>query len=123
MSGNIRYEVQLAVMSLWTGAGLMMVYDCLRILRIIVPHNAFWTGVEDLGYWIYSAFMTFGLLYEQNDGRLRFYAIAGVFLGMTIYQYLVSRKLLKYLKNGKEYLRIKINKHRRNRSRWKDEGN
>ncbi len=115
MSENIRYEVQLAVMSLWTGVGLMMVYDAIRFLRIVVPHNAFWVGAEDVAYWIYSAFMTFGLLYEQSDGKLRGYVIAGTFLGMIFYQNLVSRKLLKYLKNARQSLKIKLKKHR---SRW-----
>ena len=117
MSENIRYEVQLAAMSLWTGIGLMMVYDGLRILRLVIPHNGFWTGIEDMGYWVYSAFITFGLLYEQNDGDLRFYVIAGVFVGMVIYQNLVSKKLLKYLKKGRQYLRIKMRKHRENSKR------
>jgi len=123
MSDNIWYEVHLAVMSLWTGIGLVMVYDMLRFFRIILPHNGFWVGVEDVGYWIYSGFMTFGLLYEQNDGGLRFYVIAGVFLGMLIYQNFVSRKLLKYLKNARQSLKIKLRMRRRMQSRWNDERN
>lgn len=115
MSETIRYEVHLAVMSLWTGAGLMMVYDGLRLLRLVIPHHAFWVSVEDVGYWIYSACMTFGLLYEQNGGQLRGYAIGGVFLGMVLYQNFVSRKWLKHLKNIRQSLRIKMRKHR---SRW-----
>ena len=119
MSENIRYEVHLAALSLGTGIGLMMVYDLLRILRMAIPHNGFWTGLEDIGYWIYCALMTFSLLYEQNDGSLRAYVIGGTFLGMWIYQYLVSRKLLKYLKKGQEYLKMKMRKQRRKSNRVK----
>jgi len=119
MSENIRYEVHLAALSLGTGVGLMIVYDFLRILRMVIPHNGFWTGIEDVGYGIYGAFMTFGLLYEQNDGSLRAYVIIGTFLGMTVYQYLVSKKVLKYLKKGQEYLKMKMRKQRRKSNRVK----
>lgn len=122
MSDNIRYEVQLALMSLWTGVGLMMIYDALRLWRMFVPHNTFWVGVEDVGYWIYSTFMTFGLLYEQNDGRIRFYVVAGVFVGMLVYQNFVSRKLLNYLKNVRQSIKMNIRMRRKKRGRWNDEG-
>ncbi len=112
MSENIRYEVHLAVFSVGTGAWLMIVYDFLRILRILIPHNFFWIGVEDFCYWIYCALVTFLLLYEENDGNLRSYAIVGMFIGMILFQYLVSRKILKYLKKGQEYLKMKIKQYR-----------
>lgn len=112
MSDSIGYEVRLAVMSLWTGVGLMIVYDLLRILRMIIPHSALWAGIEDVGYWIYSACMTFALLYEQNNGLLRGYAIAGVFLGMLLYEKIIGRKLLKHLKKAGQSLKMKMKKHR-----------
>lgn len=112
MSDILGYEARLAVMSLWTGAGLMVVYDLLRILRLVIPHHTFWVGVEDTGYWIYSAFMTFGLLYEQNNGRLRGYVIAGVFLGMLLYEKIIGKKLLKYLKKAGQSLKMIMRKHR-----------
>ncbi len=117
MSAAIRYEVHLAVSSFATGAGLMIVYDLLRIFRMICPHSDLFVGLEDFGYGIYCAVMTFGLLYEQNNGALRGYAIAGTMAGMAVYQYMVSRILLKYLKKGQEYLKIRIKLHRRKRGR------
>ncbi len=118
MSDNIRYEVHFLAMSLATGAGLMAVYDCLRVFRMFFPHNFFFMGLEDFIYWIYCAFATFLLLYEQNDGALRAYAIGGTFLGMCACQGLVGRKLLKYLKRGQKYLKMKRKKRQR---REKDE--
>ena len=47
MSGRIQYEAELILLSLTGGGWLMMAYDILRILRMAVRHNAFWTGVED----------------------------------------------------------------------------
>ena len=84
MSGRIQYEAWLMALSLAGGAWLMMAYDILRLLRMAVRHNSFWTGVEDFLYWLYAAGFTFMLLYEQNNGVFRAYVVAGVFLGMIL---------------------------------------
>lgn len=115
MSVSIRYEAQLFLMSVCTGAGLVMVYDCVRFFRLLCPHRSWVTGTEDMIYGLYCAVMTFALLYEQNDGNLRGFCIAGVMLGMAAYQYAVSRKLLKLLQKTVEWLKMKGRK-RRNRS-------
>ncbi|MCI8515436.1 MAG: spore cortex biosynthesis protein YabQ [Hungatella sp.] len=113
MSDSIRYEARLFVMSLGTGAGLMMVYDFVRIFRLVCPHRVWVTGAEDLTYGLYCAVMTFSLLYEQNDGNLRGFCIAGVILGMALYQNVISRRVLKCLQNRLEWLRIKMREHRK----------
>ena len=110
MSVHIVYEVKLLLYSFFTGAGLMMTYDLLRIFRIFIPHSYVFTGIEDMIYWVYAALVTFSLLYEQNDGGLRGYVIAGVFLGMFLYDRLVSRFFLKSLKNLQKYLKMKVHK-------------
>ena len=110
MSVHIVYEVKLLLYSFFTGAGLMMTYDLLRIFRIFIPHSYVFTGIEDMIYWVYAALVTFSLLYEQNDGGLRGYVIAGVFLGMFLYDRLVSRFFLKSLKNLQKYLKMKMHK-------------
>lgn len=110
MSVHIVYEVKLLLYSFFTGAGLMMTYDLLRIFRIFIPHSYVFTGIEDMIYWVYAALVTFSLLYEQNDGGLRGYVIAGIFLGMFLYDRLVSRFFLKSLKNLQKYLKMKVHK-------------
>ncbi len=108
MSAAIWYEVRLFLASLATGAGLMMVYDLLRLFRMICPHSRAGVGAEDLCYGIYCGFVTFGLLYEQNNGALRAYAIAGTVIGMAAYQNFISRIVFRYLKKGQEYIRMKL---------------
>lgn len=116
MSGNIEYELRLLFASFLTGIGLLMVYDCVRVFRLLFPHRALWVGIEDMLYWIYSSLIIFTLLYRENDGNLRAYAIAAAFLGMVLYQWLVSRKLLKHLKKFLEYLKMKRNSSIRRKS-------
>lgn len=46
------------------------------------------------------------LLYEQNDGSFRFYAVAGVFLGMAAYDRFVSRIFFRCLKKFSRWFKI-----------------
>lgn len=112
MSANIRYEMELLSVSVLTGAGLMIVYDCLRVFRILCPHRTVWVGVEDMLYWIYTSLMVFTLLYRENDGVVRSYVVVAIFLGMMLYQHLISKKFLNYLKKMIKYLRMKLGRHK-----------
>lgn len=107
MSEAIYAETALAAGSLLLGAFLMALYDVLRIFRFLIPHSVWWTGMEDILYWLFSGWSTFRLLFYQNDGILRWYAVFGVFLGMLFYQWTVSRILSRVLKNAEKYLTIK----------------
>ncbi|MEG0368917.1 MAG: spore cortex biosynthesis protein YabQ [Hungatella sp.] len=111
MSENIHYETRLLLMSFATGMGLTMTYDLLRIWRLVCPHRSIWVGLEDVLYWIYTALMLFTLLYSENDGILRAYIIVFVLVGMLLYQRIISRNLLKHLKKGLKYLRMKRRRH------------
>ena len=107
MSVHIRYEAWLLMMGFLTGVGLMIVYDLFRLFRMAVRHNAFWVNVEDFGYWIYAGIMSFLLLYRENDGILRAYIIAAVFLGMGAYDLSISRIFFKLLKKCKKYIKMR----------------
>lgn len=106
MSVRIQYEAWLMVLSFLMGAWLMMVYDTLRLFRIIIKHGALWVGAEDFLYWIYAGLVTFMLLYEQNDGAFRAYVIAGVFLGMVLYDRIISRFFFRCLKKTGKCFRM-----------------
>lgn len=109
MSMQIRYEAWLLLLSLMTGAWLMLVYDLLRVLRLMIKHSSVVRGLEDFLFWIYAGVITFILLYEQNDGGLRLYVIVGVFLGMLLYDKIVSRFLFAALKKAGKWFKIKRN--------------
>ena len=100
MSGTVRGEIWLLGGSVCTGIALMMMYDGLRIFRWLVRHGSFWTGMEDAAYWLFASFATFRLLFGQNDGVLRGYAVAGVLGGMVFYDRTGSRLLFAVLKQG-----------------------
>ena len=107
MSMQIRFEAWLLLLSLLVGCWLMLVYDLLRVLRLMIKHSSFVMGIEDFFYWIYGGTATFMLLYEQNDGGLRLYAIVGVLVGMVLYDRIVSRFLFAVLKKAGKWFKIK----------------
>ena len=113
MSGVIRYEAWLLMLSLATGGWLMLVSDTLRVFRLMIRHSAFAVGLEDFFYWIGAGVVTFNLLYQQNDGGLRAYVIGGVLGGMILYDRLISRIFFKGLKKLGKKFTIKSGKNTR----------
>ena len=111
MSSRIQYETWLMVLSLVTGAWLMLAYDTLRVFRLVIHHGPIWTGIEDFLYWLYAGLVTFILLYEQNDGVFRAYVIGGVFIGMILYDRFISRIFFKCLKKISKCLKMIINRN------------
>lgn len=106
METELCAQLQLLAASLILGAGLMALYDLLRLFRILAPHGKLWTGLEDGAYWLLSGCATFLLLFWQNEGSLRWYAVAGVLGGMLLYSAAVSRILLRRLKKVEKCLTI-----------------
>ena len=98
MSPNIQIEARLLAVSMGVGAGLMALYDVLRLLRLILRHSWLATGLEDLAYWSFAGFAVFYLLYQENDGSLRFYVIGTVLLTMVLYDRICSTNFFKVLK-------------------------
>lgn len=107
MSLYIQGEAELAALSFVLGILLMISYDLLRLFRLLIPHGSLWTGLEDFFYWIYCAVMTFSLLFYENDGILRGYVIVSTFLGMFLYDRLVSQSVFAVLKNMGRWITMK----------------
>ena len=78
------------------GVALIFGYDLLRIFRRGVPHGTVWIAVEDMFFWLISAFVLFQLMYEENDGKLRWFVIMGVLLGMILYNVSLSRFVVRF---------------------------
>lgn len=78
------------------GIFITFVYDLLRILRRVIPHNRFWVSVEDLGFWVFCAAEVFLLMYHESNGTLRWFAVLGALAGMAVYKRTISGILVKY---------------------------
>lgn len=95
VSAEILKEVNVLLAAAFTGMLLLFVYDLLRIIRKLIPHKSWITGVEDLLFWVGSAVALFAMLYRENSGYIRGFAILGVLTGMLIYNLAFSAWVVK----------------------------
>lgn len=94
VSETIGHEAVLFGISILVGAGLFLFYDSLRIFRRILPHGNIAIGVEDFFYWLVCTGTVFVMLYRENDGRVRGFALLGLGIGMLLYYLLLSRYII-----------------------------
>ncbi len=90
MSRDILFEVNFFLHSFLLGIFITFVYDGFLILRRCFRHNIFFISLEDILFWIACALGVFYMLYRENNGILRWFAVLGATLGMWMYKRLVS---------------------------------
>ncbi len=76
------------------GIVITFIYDFILIGRQMIRHSVIGISLEDLIFWIFCAVLVFYLLYEENNGMLRWFAVAGAAAGMFLYKKLVGRSLV-----------------------------
>ena len=106
MSQSIIDEVTFLLHSFLMGILITFVYDGFIIMRRLIRHNLFLISVEDLIFWIACAIGVFYMLYEENNGILRWFAVFGAGLGMVVYKKCVGN-LAAYKKSVSPFL-VKI---------------
>ena len=79
------------------GVFITFLYDCLRILRRVLPHARFLVSLEDLAFWTYCGAQVFLLMYRESNGTLRWFAVLGALAGMIAYKKIASALLVKYV--------------------------
>lgn len=97
MNGLIMWELEYIGACLLLGAGLMFLYDILRILRIVIPHSVVMISIEDVLYWIVAGFLMFMLLFKEDAGSIRWFAVALTIAGMLIYNFGISRFVVPFV--------------------------
>ena len=90
-------ELLLFVKSVWYGSFLLMIYDCLRILRRVFKHSDIIVAVEDLIFWTGSAMFLFVGYFRDNSGILRGYLFVGTIVGAAAWYFSLSRYFVKYV--------------------------
>ena len=79
------------------GVLILILYDLLRIFRRVVPHGVLAVALEDVLYWAGTALLVFQLLYRENDGAVRGYALVAVAAGMLLYHRTVSGWMVEHI--------------------------
>lgn len=97
MNSAILVEIEFFFNAFILGLILIIAYDIIKIFRNIVKHSKILEAVEDTIYWIMAGFVVFIMLYNNNDGAIRWFAIAGVTSGMFLYNISLSKFVVKYI--------------------------
>ena len=91
MSELIYEEMTLLVACFFLGMILGLFYDGFRILRLFIRHKDWLVDVEDLVFWVVTAWLVFKTLFCYNQGILRAYAFLGIMIGLLLYYLSVSK--------------------------------
>lgn len=94
MSRDIIVEVNFLFHSFFMGILITAVYDVFLILRRLVRHSLLLISLEDLLFWIGCAIGVFYMLYKENNGILRWFAILGAAVGMFFYKTTVGELIV-----------------------------
>ncbi len=94
MSQDIVREVTFFLHSVCMGLLITFVYDWLLIARKLIKHWSFLISVEDLIFWVICGIGVFYMLYKENNGVLRWFAVAGAAIGMLLYKIIIKKSFV-----------------------------
>lgn len=91
MGKMIYWELDYVFSCILWGLFLMLIYDLFRIERRVWKRGSVWVSIEDILYWSFAAIGTFRLFYQQDNGVIRWFAIAVTFLVMLLMNRFISK--------------------------------
>lgn len=83
---SVTKQTELFLLSVTLGAALGVLFDALRLVRIIIrtAGNAFFCALADILFVLFSAFCIFIFSAESAHGQVRFFVVIGAVLGFTL---------------------------------------
>ena len=97
MSEMIISEAHFYLSSFLWGMALVAIYDVFRIFRRIVRHKKLLMAIEDFIFWMVAACLVFRMIYQYNNGIIRFPGMVILFAGMILYHYAISNPFVHFL--------------------------
>lgn len=94
MSQDIIQEVTFFSHSVLMGLLITFFYDWFLICRRLIRHSRFWVSAEDLLFWIVCGLGVFYMLYRENNGILRWFAVVGAVIGMGFYKTVIKKSFV-----------------------------
>ena len=94
MSQDIVQEVTFFLHSILMGLIITSAYDWILIFRKLFRHGGVLTSMEDLVYWFACGIGVFYMLYRENSGVLRWFAVMGAALGMLFYKVIFKNRFV-----------------------------
>lgn len=91
---SVSSHIYIFVCALICGALISLVFDAFRIFRKMVKTSPLTVAIHDVVFWLLAALMLFGYVFLTNNGELRLFEFAGVFLGAIIYFLTLSKTII-----------------------------
>lgn len=87
---NLQIQLFTFCMMFSSGWILGIVFDVYRVLTRPLKLSRISFSILDIIYWLMATLFVFKMLYESNDGQLRFYVFIGLLFGTWFYYAYVS---------------------------------
>lgn len=84
---GVNWELIFFLRAFFLGFCMRMGYDVFLVLRRIWKHRSLWITLEDFIFWMTGSILMFGLLFRENNGTPRGFALFGVLAGMILYHF------------------------------------
>ncbi len=94
MSQDIVQEITLFLHSILAGLLITFAYDWILIVRELVRHRTVLISIEDFFFWVACGIGVFYLLYRENNGILRWFAVVGATMGMVLYKIIIKKRFV-----------------------------
>lgn len=95
MGISVAHQTWAFLWSIAFGMGLGLLFDCFRILRLILPSPRWLVAVEDFAYCLMVVFLGGGFLLRVNQGELRSFVLVGETLGWVIWFFTFGAAMMK----------------------------
>lgn len=96
MGVSVAEQTLVFLYSCGMGFILGLLYDAFRIVRRSFFSKSIFVLIQDLLFWIMSAFLTFVFVLSVNHGEVRGYIFLGEIIGFVIYYFTFSSLVLKF---------------------------
>ena len=95
MGISVSHEAFVFLCSALAGALIFLIYDLFRIIRRRSESGALLIHIQDGTFWLAALAIMFFVIFQVNNGILRFYQLAGAGLGALLYGLTLSPWVLK----------------------------
>ncbi len=94
---SVNQEAYILLATIYGGILIGFIFDLYKVVRGIFHPKKFATNLQDIIFWTIITLVAFYILIFSNHGDLRFYNFLGFMLGVGLYQYLLSKPIVKTL--------------------------
>lgn len=95
MSSTVLTQLYSLLIFTISGIAIGVLFDLFRILRKSFKTPDIVTYIEDIIFWILTGIFFLFVLFKFNNGEIRSYVVIGLFIGVVLYMFTISKYFIK----------------------------